>query len=187
MLANAPQVTPRTSVGHAWGAVVAMALCAGMLIASEFLPVSLLTPIASELHITEGRAGQSISISGFFALLTSLFISVVIGRTDRRRIVLLFTALAIVSGCTVTLAPNCTVLMVGRAFLGVSVGGFWSVSAAIVMRLVPKPSMHRAFGLCRDESTWKGPTHPDACGGHRIGSGRVDSPSSVSRGDWRES
>lgn len=147
MSENDSFVNPPNSVRHAWGAVVAMALCAGMLIASEFLPVSLLTPIASELHITEGHAGQSISISGLFALLTSLFISVVIGRTDRRRIVLLFTALAIVSGCTVTLAPNAAVLMVGRALLGVSVGGFWSVSAAILMRLVPKASVHRALAI----------------------------------------
>jgi predicted MFS family arabinose efflux permease len=35
-----------------------------VLIASEFLPVSLLTPIAGELNITEGLAGQGIAISG---------------------------------------------------------------------------------------------------------------------------
>lgn len=58
----------------ACGAVIAMALCATILIASDFMPVSLLTPIARDLAITEGHAGQSISISGFFALVTGLFI-----------------------------------------------------------------------------------------------------------------
>ena len=79
--------------GPMWGAVVAMALCASVLISSEFLPVSLLTPIAYDLHITEGHAGQSISISGFFAVLTSLFISTIVGRSDRKRVVLIFTGL----------------------------------------------------------------------------------------------
>jgi len=40
----------------AWGAVLAMTLCVSALIASEFMPVSLLTPIASDLHLTEGQA-----------------------------------------------------------------------------------------------------------------------------------
>ncbi len=52
-----------------------MSLCAATLVASEFMPVSLLTPIATDLHLTEGQAGQAIAVSGLFALLTSLFIA----------------------------------------------------------------------------------------------------------------
>ena len=44
--------------GAAWGAVGSMALCVAVLIASEFMPVSLLTPIATDLGVTEGQAGQ---------------------------------------------------------------------------------------------------------------------------------
>ena len=47
----------------AWGAVFAMSLCVFVLIASEFMPVSLLTPIATDLHMTEGEAGQAIAVS----------------------------------------------------------------------------------------------------------------------------
>lgn len=42
----------------AWGAVFVMALCCAVLIASEFMPVSLLTPIALDLHMSEGQVGQ---------------------------------------------------------------------------------------------------------------------------------
>ncbi|CAB3966876.1 transcriptional regulator [Burkholderia cenocepacia] len=38
----------------AWGAVLAMSLGAFALVASEFMPVSLLTPIAGDLHVSEG-------------------------------------------------------------------------------------------------------------------------------------
>ena len=59
----------------AWSAVSSLALCVAVLIASEFMPVSLLTPIATDLQITAGQTGQVISISGFFAVVTSLFVS----------------------------------------------------------------------------------------------------------------
>jgi hypothetical protein len=35
-----------------------MTLCVFVLIASEFMPVSLLTPLAADLGVTEGLAGQ---------------------------------------------------------------------------------------------------------------------------------
>jgi predicted MFS family arabinose efflux permease len=69
--------SPRTSAAErssdrtGWGAVLALALCVSTLIASEFMPVSILTPIASDLHLTEGAAGQAISVSGLFAVLTA--------------------------------------------------------------------------------------------------------------------
>src|SRR3954463_10830474 len=113
-----------------WGAVFALTLCVSTLIASEFMPVSLLTPIASDLHLTEGQAGQAISISGIFAVLTSLLIASITRRIDRRRLLLSLTALMLVSGLIVALAPNFFVLMVGRALVGIVIGGFWSMSAA---------------------------------------------------------
>jgi predicted MFS family arabinose efflux permease len=38
------------------------------------MPVSLLTPLAADLGVTEGLAGQGIAISGALAVLTSLFL-----------------------------------------------------------------------------------------------------------------
>src|SRR5438270_9282764 len=94
----------------AWGAVAALSLCVAALIASEFMPVSLLTPIAADLHLTEGQAGQAISVSGIFAVLTSLLVSAATGRLDRRTVLLSFTLVMIVSGTIVAFAPNFLVL-----------------------------------------------------------------------------
>ncbi|HEY5894473.1 MAG TPA: hypothetical protein VIT91_14720 [Chthoniobacterales bacterium] len=87
-----------------WGGVLAMSLGAFALVASEFMPVSLLTPIAADPHISEGQAGQAISVSGAFALLTSLFISSLAGRLDRKGLLLSLTLLMIVSGTVVAFA-----------------------------------------------------------------------------------
>jgi predicted MFS family arabinose efflux permease len=129
------------------GAVLAMTLCAAVLIASEFMPVSLLTPVAADLGMTEGQAGQAISVSGLFAVLTSLFVSAAVGRTDRRTVLLAFTLLMVVSGTVVAFAPTYAVLMAGRALLGVAIGGFWSMSTATVMRLVPREQVPKALAI----------------------------------------
>ncbi|ESW68232.1 transcriptional regulator [Mesorhizobium sp. LSJC277A00] len=131
----------------AWGAVLSMALCVFVLIASEFMPVSLLSPLAADLGITEGRAGQAISISGAFAVVTSLLVASLTRHIDRRLVVTGFTLLLIVSGLAVTFAPNYALLMVGRALLGIAIGGFWSMSTAIVMRLVPQDMVPKGLAM----------------------------------------
>lgn len=132
---------------HGWSAVFAMSLCAATLVASEFMPVSLLTPIASDLHLTEGQAGQAIAVSGLFAVLTSLFIAPATQRLDRRKLLLGLTVLMLVSGLAVAFAPNAAVFLGGRALVGVVIGGFWSLSAATVMRLVPAADVPHGLAI----------------------------------------
>lgn len=132
---------------QAWGAVFSMTLCVFVLIASEFMPVSLLTPIAADLGVSEGSTGQAISISGIFAVITSLFLAGLVRRFDRRVVVLALTVLLVLSGVVVTFAPNYPLLMLGRALLGISIGGFWSMATAIVMRLVSDEAVPKALAL----------------------------------------
>ena len=135
LAANATTSAIAPPAGRA--AVLSLTLCVMVLIASEFMPVSLLTPIAGDLGITEGRAGQAIAISGVFAVITSLIIASATARRDRRTVLLALTLVTIASGVCVTAAPNYAVFMLGRALLGVAIGGFWSLSTATIMRLVP--------------------------------------------------
>lgn len=130
-----------------WGAVFAMSLCVFVLIASEFLPVSLLTPIASDLMMTEGQAGQTIAVSGIFAVITSLYIAVITRTMDRRIVMLALTFVMILSGFVVTFAPNYYVLMIGRALLGIVIGGFWSLSTATLMRLLPANELPKGLAI----------------------------------------
>lgn len=130
-----------------WGGVLSMTLCVFALIASEFMPVSLLTPLAADLHVSEGLAGYGIAISGAFAVLTSLSISTIAGSMNRKTLLLLLTGLMCVSGLIVGLSSNYVVYMTGRALIGVVIGGFWSMSAATAMRLVPPQSVPKALAI----------------------------------------
>lgn len=130
-----------------WSGVFAMTLCAFALVASEFMPVSLLTPVAADLQISEGLAGQAISVSGVFAVLTSLFISALAGNASRKSLLLGMTALIFLSAPIIALAPNYATYMAGRVLLGVAIGGFWSMSAASAMRMVPAAKVPRALAI----------------------------------------
>jgi predicted MFS family arabinose efflux permease len=124
-----------------------MTLCVALLIASEFMPVSLLTPIAHDLGATEGMAGQAISISGLFAVVTSLLIATIASRFDRRHVLVVLTGCMAASLALVAVAPNFAFLMVARALLGITIGGFWSLSSATLMRLVPENLLPKAVGV----------------------------------------
>lgn len=130
-----------------WSVVGSMALCVALLIASEFMPVSLLTPIAKDLHATEGMTGQAISVSGLFAVITSLLIATIAGRFDRRHVLLALTAIMFISLMLIAVAPNFLVLIAARALLGIVIGGFWSLATATVMRLLPAEQVPKALGM----------------------------------------
>src|SRR6478672_809224 len=153
MLAAAPtaEATPTSEAAPtptaAWGAVMSMALCVALLIASEFMPVSLLTPMAEGLGASIGQTGQAISISGLFAVVASIAITTVAGRLNRKWVLVALTGLMLASLVLVAAAPNFEVLMVGRALLGICIGGFWALATAVIMRLVPPADVPRALAL----------------------------------------
>ena len=140
-------VSPSNQVPAYWSGVFAMTLCVFALIASEFMPVSLLTPMAVDLQVSEGMAGRGIAISGVFAVLTSLSISWVARTLDRKLLLLALAGLMAVSGLIVGLAPDYKTYMVGRALIGVVIGGFWAMSAATAMRLVPASQVPKALAI----------------------------------------
>lgn len=130
-----------------WPAVFSLFMGVTSLIAAEFIPVSLLTPIARELAITEGMAGQSVTAVGVFAVITSLLLAPLTQKIDRRRILLSFSVLLVISNLIVALAPNYSIMLIGRAILGICVGGFWSMASAVTLQLVPAKDIPRALSI----------------------------------------
>src|SRR6266480_4966910 len=147
MIATATNQQIDAATPNPWSAVGSMTLCVSMLIASEFLPVSLLTPIATDLRATEGMAGQSISISVLFAVVTSLFIATIAGRFDRRHVLIVLTGIMLTSLVLIAEAQSFAMIMAARALLGITIGGFWSLATATIMRLVPEDSVPKALGI----------------------------------------
>lgn len=66
---------------------------------------------------------------------------------NRKFLLLGMTVLMAVSGLIIALATSYLMYMVGRAMIGVAIGGFWSMSAATAIRLVPQHQVTRALAI----------------------------------------
>lgn len=103
--------------------------------------------MAKDLRITEGIAGQAISVTAIVAMVSSLLIAVITQRMNRRLVLLAFCVLQIISNLLVANAPDFALLLTGRVLLGIGLGGFWSMAAATALRLVPANRVSKALSI----------------------------------------
>lgn len=140
----AADIAPTSS---AWMAVFSLAMGVFGLLTAEYLPASLLTPMASDLEVSEALAGQAVTVTAVVALFAGLLVPGLTRKWDRRVVLLVFSALMIASNLLVAMSSSLTVVLVMRILLGIALGGFWSMAAAVAMRLVSARFVPRALSI----------------------------------------
>lgn len=130
-----------------WLAVISMSVATFALVSAEFLPAGLLTPMAADLGISEGTAGQVVTATATVGAVAALFANVAIGRLNRKAVLVGLSALALLSNILAVFATDFWVLLLARAGLGIALSGFWSLSAAVVARLVGVTSLGRGMSI----------------------------------------
>lgn len=130
-----------------WPAVASLALGVFGLVTAEFLPASLLTAMASDLSITEGVAGQTVTATALLGAIAAPSIPLLTRRIDRKHVMVVLTMMLVLSNGLAATADNLWTLLIARVLLGVALGGFWSMAAALAMRLVPDHQFARAMSL----------------------------------------
>jgi predicted MFS family arabinose efflux permease len=141
MDSNSPAATAAPDSGDAsslrqWLAVGAVTIGAFAFVTTEFLPVGLLPYIARSLDVSPGTAGLMVTVPGLIAAISAPGMMLGAGRMDRRHVFLLLTALLLASNLLSAFAPNFPLMLLGRALLGASLGGFWTLATAAAGRLV---------------------------------------------------
>jgi len=131
----------------AWMAVFSLAMGVFGLLTAEYLPASLLTPMAAELGGSEALAGQAVTVTAVAALFSGLLLPGLTRGIDRRVVLLGFSVLMIASNLLVAFSSSLMVLLIMRILLGIALGGFWSMAAAVAMRLVPPTLLPRALSI----------------------------------------
>ncbi|MFD8366189.1 MFS transporter [Streptomyces hygroscopicus] len=144
---DAERVPLPEPTSSSWAAVFSLAVGVFGLLTAEYLPASLLTPMAADLGISEALAGQAVTITAVAAMFSGLLTASLTRGIDRRIVLLGFTVLVIVSNLLVAVATNLAMLMLMRILLGIALGGFWSMAAAVAMRLVPAALVPRAVSI----------------------------------------
>ncbi|MEH7905057.1 MFS transporter [Rhizobium laguerreae] len=130
-----------------WFAVISMAATSFALVSAEFLPAGLLTPMARDLGVSEGTAGQVVTATASVGAVTALLSNVFIGKLNRKTVLVGLSALAIGSNLLAALATDFWLLLLGRAGLGIALSGFWALSVAVVARLVGANATGRGMAI----------------------------------------
>jgi predicted MFS family arabinose efflux permease len=130
-----------------WAAVVSLSLGVFGLVTAEFLPASLLTRMASDLNITDGAAGQTVTATAVVGAIAGLTLAIFTRSIDRRLVLWTLTLLLVLSSLLAATATGLTTLLVARVLLGIGLGGFWSMAGALTIRLVPARLVPRAMSI----------------------------------------
>ncbi|MEH7910087.1 MFS transporter [Rhizobium laguerreae] len=130
-----------------WFAVISMAATSFALVSAEFLPAGLLTPMARDLGVSEGTAGQVVTATASVGAVTALLSNVFIGKLNRKTVLVGLSALAVGSNLLAALATDFWLLLLGRAGLGIALSGFWALSVAVVARLVGANATGRGMAI----------------------------------------
>ncbi|MFJ5369262.1 MFS transporter [Bosea sp. CER48] len=131
----------------AWAAVTSLTFGVFGLVTAEFLPASLLTPMAADVGVSVGAAGQAVTATAVVGAIAGLAAAIVTRGIDRRIVIWSLTGLLIVSSALAAVATNLTTLLFARVLLGIGLGAFWSMVAATAMRLVPPSALPKAMSL----------------------------------------
>ncbi|WP_367129036.1 MFS transporter [Saccharothrix sp. HUAS TT1] len=130
-----------------WSAVLTVSLGIFLLVTAEQLPIGLLTPVATDLDVSVGTAGVMVTVPGVVAAISAPLVPVVVGRLDRRVLLVVLMALMTAASALSAVAPNFAVLLASRVLVGVTIGGFWAIAGGLAVRLVPAHAVTRATAV----------------------------------------
>ena len=146
-LDSPPPCGARRSAVRGWLAVVAVTLGIFSLMTSELLPVGLLTPVGSDLDVSDGTAGLMVTVPGVVAAFSAPLVTVATGRFDRRLVLAVLVGTVGLANLASAYADSFALVLAARFLIGVSVGGFWSIAGGIALRLVPEHHVNRATAV----------------------------------------
>lgn len=113
----------------------------------EMLPTGLLPQMSAELGVTEASIGLTVSVFAFTVVLTSTWVTALLRRIPRHRLVVGVLVILAVSALVTSIAPNYGVLVASRILGGLAHGVFWSVVGAYSAYIVPREQLGRAVSI----------------------------------------
>ncbi|UBU08296.1 MFS transporter [Nonomuraea gerenzanensis] len=132
---------------RAWLGVAAITASLFVFLTTELMPVGLLTPVSSSLHISVGVAGLMVTLYGVSAGLGVPFIVAWTRRVNRRVLLSALLVILTVGNCVTAVAPTFPLVLTTRLVMGFASGVFWAIGVSMAMRLVPERQASRAAAV----------------------------------------
>ncbi len=130
-----------------WLPVIALACGVFVFNTSEFIPIGLLSAIASDFAMSEAGAGLLITIYAWVVALASLPLMLFFSQTELKRLMLGVIVLFTLSHIASAFAVSFYTLMASRIGVALSHALFWSIASPMAVRAAPRGKRSVALSL----------------------------------------
>ncbi len=128
-----------------WLPLAGITICVFIFNMSEFMPIGLLSDMAADFGMSESSIGLVISIYAWAVAILSLPMMLLLRKMEYRRMLLmcvvLFTVFQVLSG----ISASYGMLIISRLGVAVAHAVFWSIAAALAVRVVPQEKQKLAL------------------------------------------
>ncbi|MGF9691175.1 MFS transporter [Rhizobium sp. 0TCS1.26] len=116
--------------------VLLLAICAFVIVTTEFIIVGLLPGLARDLDIPVSLAGQLVTLFAFTVMLAGPFLTAMLSHLERKRLFVAILVLFAISNVAAAAAPNIWVLGLGRFLPALALPVFWGTASETAGDLV---------------------------------------------------